>query len=480
MSSSPEITSVGTAISSSRSGGSGSSSSSASQTSSGQSSVSSNARRCMARTASRTAGGHDVRSAVRAVDPGHHVRLGGAVQVTRLDGLPLELPERGELLGPLGDERASRRGQHEGRHRTGALQRQLDRHPRPEGAADDVGPLDPEGVEGRQYVGARRPGTGRPLAGLAEPPQVDWYDVPGGRQGRPDGVPHPPVGDAGVEEQDRRGAGGSGTFVGEHRPQPTPRATAHGNGFCTGSVSRKCAPPASPGTRTRVPPCRSATVRAIDRPSPRPPPGPRRVAAGNLSKTASSSPGGTPGPSSTTSRPPRPRRGRPAARSGRRVGDGVLDQVADQPPQLVGVADHGGGRDRRGVDVRTAEAAHAGGLLEHDVLEVERTPGPGLSSSRDDEQQVAHQRVHLGDVPQEVAVQLPVVSGAGMGERHLELGALRRSAGFAGRARRRRGTAAAARGRAPDVRASGSWWRRAGRPRRRGPRPRPDGTGRPR
>ena len=57
MSSSPEITSVGTAISSSRSGGSGVSSSSASQTSSGQSTVSSNARRCMVRTASRTAAG---------------------------------------------------------------------------------------------------------------------------------------------------------------------------------------------------------------------------------------------------------------------------------------------------------------------------------------------------------------------------------------------------------------------------------------
>ena len=96
-----------------------------------------------------------------------------------------------------------------------------------------------------------------------------------------------------------------------------------------------------------------------------------------------------------------------------------------------------------------------------------RVPGPLVVG--DDEQQVAHQRVHLGDVPQEVAVQLLVVPGAGMGQRHLELGALRRQR--AAQVVRDVGEEprAAARGRAPDVRASGSWWRRAGRPRRRGP-----------
>ena len=144
----------------------------------GQSIVSSNARRCMVRTASRTAGRDDVRSAVRAVDPGHHVRLGGRVQVARLDGLPSGCQNAAsssvrsvisrEPPGAASTSEATAPG------RSNASSTAT---PAPKETADDVGPLDAEGVEGREHVGPRRPRTGRPLGGLAETPEVDADDV---------------------------------------------------------------------------------------------------------------------------------------------------------------------------------------------------------------------------------------------------------------------------------------------------------------
>ena len=62
------------------------------------------------------------------------------------------------------------------------------------------------------------------------------------------------------------------------------------------------------------------------------------------------------------------------------------------------------------------------GLLEHEVLQVQRPvlPGRGVLG-RDQEQQVVDQRLHLADVTQQVAVQGRVVQRVGLRHRQLQL-----------------------------------------------------------
>src|SRR5262249_34841838 len=77
----------------------------------------------------------------------------------------------------------------------------------------------------------------------------------------------------------------------------------HSGGTCgagsSGSVKRNAEPFGRRSAQIR-PPCRLTTARQIARPSPTPPTGPSRLPRVNFSKSASGSPGGRPGPSSST------------------------------------------------------------------------------------------------------------------------------------------------------------------------------------
>ncbi|GAA3462132.1 hypothetical protein GCM10018963_41450 [Saccharothrix longispora] len=87
------------------------------------------------------------------------------------------------------------REQHHPRHQVGAGQRQLLRHPRAEGRADDVRPAAQRfDQRGRVADQVRQPHAGRALVGRRDAPVVEGGDPePGGAQrGHLVRVPHPP------------------------------------------------------------------------------------------------------------------------------------------------------------------------------------------------------------------------------------------------------------------------------------------------
>ena len=143
------------------------------------------------------------RVAVRAHDPGVDVGLDRGVEVTRVECRRLRIDEGSQVRGHRGEEAAAGRREEERRHAVDGGQGELDRHTSAHGGPDDVAALDAESVEQRQQVGdvvERAPGSRR---GIAEAPQVRPDDVEAGRERRPLGVPHPPVGDPRVDEEHR-------------------------------------------------------------------------------------------------------------------------------------------------------------------------------------------------------------------------------------------------------------------------------------
>lgn len=55
-----------------------------------------------------------------------------------------------------------------------------------------------------ENIGRLRDRPGRPLGRIAESPQIQPHDVPLRGERRPDRIPHPPVGDARVDQHDRQ------------------------------------------------------------------------------------------------------------------------------------------------------------------------------------------------------------------------------------------------------------------------------------
>ena len=162
-------------------------------------------------------GGRDhVGSAVRTVDPGPHVGLRRGVQVARLDRRASR-PSRSRSA-----PRSSRSaGRHPGRPAPArppgrAFPAPPRRRPRPRRSHPTTWARSmprPSRVASTSARGDQGPDGS--TVDSPYPRRSRRTHVAGGGQGRPHGVPHPPVGDAGVQEQDRGGAGGSGAVVGD-------------------------------------------------------------------------------------------------------------------------------------------------------------------------------------------------------------------------------------------------------------------------
>ena len=136
-------------------------------------------------------------------DPRGDVRLDGRVEVTAFEGTPLRGDERRQIGGELGEQAAAGWAQQQRLHPHRPAQGQFGGHTRPERGPDDMALLDAEfGQRPGHIVDMRVRGT-RGHGRLTETPQVHPDDIPLQGQGRPLGLPHPPIGHTRMKQQDR-------------------------------------------------------------------------------------------------------------------------------------------------------------------------------------------------------------------------------------------------------------------------------------
>ena len=237
---------------------------------------------------------------------------------------------------------------------------------------------------------------------------------------------------------------------------------------------RKCAPP-RPSTRSSRPPARSTSAgRSPGRGRCRHAAGPGLVPAVEPVEDALPlAPRGLPARRRPRrARTPSPWSRRRARPGSRRSATAFSSRLRTSAAQLAGVAADRAGRDlARCRCAPGGRRARPGGLLEHEVVEVDaastgrarprrRPPGPaGRPTSR------SISLVGAEDVRRAA----PSMSSGPAGAAPARARAAARPVGSAGRGRRRRRTRAAGRPRRRAGPASGSWWRPAGRPRRRRP-----------
>ena len=158
----------------------------------------------MRATSARTAGSTWPGGTARAVDPPRHVRLDRRVQVAAVQRGALRVEERPQIRRDFREQRPGRRREQQRGHRRRPGQRGLDRHAGAEGGADQMTALDADVGQCAENVTGLRDRPGRPLGRIAESPQVQPHDVPLPGERGPDRIPHPPIGDAGVDQHDRQ------------------------------------------------------------------------------------------------------------------------------------------------------------------------------------------------------------------------------------------------------------------------------------
>ena len=152
--------------------------------------------------------------------------------------------------------------------------------------------------------------------------------------------------------------------------------------------------------------------------SPSPVPGAPRVRAGspwwNRSKTSSWSAAGHPGPvvhdveDDLALDDPDPQ-----LDAGTGVGQGVVEQVPDHPPQLAGVGPDRAGRHVCGVDVGVPGVPCPRRLLEHHRIQVDRGGHRGCALvGRGEHQQVVDEPFHLARRAEHLVAQHLGVDGA--------------------------------------------------------------------
>src|SRR6188472_445658 len=145
---------------------------------------------------------HHVLAAGRPVQPGPDIDPRDLVEIAALERRRLLVPggDQGRIVLPSVDPGSD---EHEAVDQVGVREREVESDMASERDADDVGLLDPEALEERGRVGRvdeRAVGNRR----LAEPAEVGRDDPEALRQHRRHVVPHSPVGDPGMEKQERR------------------------------------------------------------------------------------------------------------------------------------------------------------------------------------------------------------------------------------------------------------------------------------
>jgi hypothetical protein len=141
------------------------------------------------------------------------VRVDGAVQVAAGQRGPLGVDELPQVRCGLGDEGSAGSAEQQGAHPLGPGQRHLDGNARAEGGADHVTALNAEGGQRVDHVIRGGEGAARTCGGLAETAKVQPDSIAFRRERRPLRVPHPAIGDAGVEEDDGQVSVRAGTVV---------------------------------------------------------------------------------------------------------------------------------------------------------------------------------------------------------------------------------------------------------------------------
>ena len=216
-----------------------------------------------------------------------------------------------------------------------------------------------------------------------------------------------------------------------------------------------------------VPPCRSTMSRAMARPRPVPPPSRVRASSRRVNRSKIRSRWSAGCRDRRRPRSARPRWSSLDQRDGDRVAawrSRVVDQVADRPGELVGVAEHLGRGDAGGVDRRPGRRRGGGGPAATRCRRGRPVLGgrsAAPASLRASCEQVVDQALQLARLVEHAADASPPDRRArgGRGRPRARCGC--GSAGSAARARRRRRTAAAA-GRRP--RAGRAWRSCPGQP----------------